>query len=96
MLWWGLFGAYARRAGASYYDISKFLCDEEICYGYVENQLLYRDPGHIGLEASIYLGELASEDHEARQVFGALSGNLNNGAPTPPPWRNSLAGNTPE
>lgn len=77
----------AERAGASYYDISKFLCDDDVCSGYLEDTLLYRDPGHIGMTASIYLGTLASKDSEAFKVFGPLKDNFNGGKPQPPPWQ---------
>lgn len=39
------------------WDAAAAFCDDRACYGMREGQLLYRDPGHLSLAGSRYLGE---------------------------------------
>lgn len=77
----------AKNTGASYYDVSRFICSNDACSSYLQDKQLYRDPGHIGHQGSIILGSLARKDEEARRVFGVLMGDLGGGKRIPPPWR---------
>ncbi|KAA1188809.1 acyltransferase [Pseudohalioglobus sediminis] len=39
------------------WDTSEVFCDAHYCYGMREGRLLYRDPGHLSLDGSRYLGD---------------------------------------
>lgn len=47
----------ARHEGVNLWDTATALCDAQYCYGMRDGTLLYRDPGHLSLQGSRYLGE---------------------------------------
>lgn len=47
----------AAHPGLKIWDTAKAFCDEQYCHGKMQGQILYRDPGHLSLEGSKYLGE---------------------------------------
>ncbi len=81
----------ARRTGATYYDVSEVLCDGGRCSGYLDNRLVYRDPGHLDVEGSIRVGVIARRLESSRRAFGFLGGRQDGAAGVPPPWRGASA-----
>ncbi|MDY7093936.1 MAG: acyltransferase family protein [Acidobacteriota bacterium] len=78
--------AIARRNDIPYFDISDLLCNEEMCSGYFDNQLVYRDTGHLTMDGSILLGSVARQLPEAQQIFAPLAGPTSQSPPPPLPW----------
>lgn len=81
----------ARRTGATYYDVSEVLCDADRCSGYLDNRLIYRDPGHLDLEGSFRVGRIARRLEGSRRAFGYLAGRQGEAARVPPPWHGTSA-----
>jgi hypothetical protein len=46
-----------RHPGLKVWDTAKVFCDTQYCYGKIDGQILYRDPGHLSPEGSKFLGE---------------------------------------
>ncbi len=46
-----------RHQGVKLWDTASTFCDASYCYGMRDGTLLYRDPGHLSLPGSRYLGE---------------------------------------
>jgi hypothetical protein len=46
-----------RHRGVKLWDTAQALCDDSHCYGMRDGVLLYRDPGHLSLPGSRYLGD---------------------------------------
>jgi peptidoglycan/LPS O-acetylase OafA/YrhL len=83
----GKLRSVAARAGAIYYDLTDLLCEDNTCSAYLDDQLIYRDPGHIGIQGSIALGRLARGNESTDAIFKPLAGALGAGKPASPPWR---------
>ncbi len=52
-----LYGIATRHEGVKLWDTAGALCDARHCHALLDGVLLYRDPGHLSLPGSRYLGE---------------------------------------
>lgn len=81
----GIIREIALSSGAGYFDLTGQLCPNAMYSSYGGNRQLYRDPGHIGLEASVLLGRQVRRSGQ-ETPFAALEGALGQGRAAPPPW----------
>lgn len=44
-------------------EVAKYLCNDKACYMTRNNEILYRDDGHLNIKASLYVGRRLVEDN---------------------------------
>lgn len=52
----------AEATGTPYFDFTDLLCNKTTCYAQIDDAPIYYDPGHLSIDGSIRVGELALED----------------------------------